>query len=87
MISYASDRVTSRGAAGLPDIYESPGWRVDLVMREAFSLFGTDMEAKVEARNILGQGYEEFQQRSGNTVYYNSYDVGTVFAASLTVSF
>ena len=87
MISYASDRVTSRGAAGLPDIYESPGWRVDLVMREAFSLFGTDMEAKVEARNILGQGYEEFQQRSGNTVYYNKYDVGTVFAASLTVSF
>ncbi len=87
MVSYASDRVTSRGPAGLPDIYESPGWRVDLVAREAFTLFDMNMEAKLEARNIFGQGYEEFQERDGNTVYYNKYDVGTLFAASLTVSF
>lgn len=87
LVSYASDRVTSRGPAGLPDIYEAPGWRVDFVAREAFSLFDTNMEAKLEVRNVFGQGYEEFQQRDGNTVYYNKYDVGTRFAASVSARF
>jgi len=87
MLSYASDRVTSRGATGLPDIYESPGLRVDFVAREAFNLFDTDLEAKLEIRNIFGRDYKEFQERGPNTVYYNRYDVGTTFSASLTMSF
>jgi len=87
LLSYASDRVTSRGATGLPDIYESPGLRVDFVAREAFNLFDTDLEAKLEIRNIFGRDYKEFQQRGPNTVYYNRYDVGTMFSASLTMSF
>jgi len=87
LLAYASDRVTSRGASGLPDIFESPGLRVDVVWREGFTWFQQDMEAKFEARNILGQGYEEFQQRDGNIIYYNKYDIGTSFAASLTVNF
>jgi outer membrane receptor protein involved in Fe transport len=87
LLSYASDRVTSRGPAGLPDIFESPGLRVDFVAREAFSLFATQLEAKLEVRNIFGEGYEEFQERGGNTVYYNRYDVGTTFSASVTMSF
>jgi outer membrane receptor protein involved in Fe transport len=87
LLSYASDRVTSRGAGGLPDIYESPGLRVDLVAREAFTLFSTDLEAKLEVRNIFGENYEEFQERGGNKVFYNRYDIGTTFSASLTMSF
>ena len=87
LLSYASDRVTSRGPAGLPDLYESPDWRLDFVAREALSLFGANLEAKLEVRNILGQEYEEFQERGGNVVYYNRYDVGTSFAVSLTMSF
>jgi hypothetical protein len=87
LLSYASDRVTSRGPAGLPDIYESPGLRVDFVAREAFTLFATDLEAKLEVRNIFGRDYKEFQERGGNTVYFNRYDVGTTFSASLTMSF
>jgi outer membrane receptor protein involved in Fe transport len=87
LLSYASDRVTSRGPAGLPDIFESPGLRVDFVARQAFGLFATDLEAKLEVRNIFGEGYEEFQERGGNTVYYNRYDVGTTFSASLTMKF
>src|SRR5690606_8158255 len=55
LLSYASDRVTSRGPAGLPDIYESPGLRVDFVAREALNLFNTDIEAKLEIRNIFGR--------------------------------
>lgn len=87
LLSYASDRVTSRGPSGLPDIYESPGLRVDLVARESFTLFDRDLELKLEARNIFGQDYEEFQERGGNYVYYNRYDIGTTFSASVTFSF
>jgi TonB-dependent receptor len=87
LLSYASDRVTSRGAAGLPDIYESPGLRVDVVIRQGLTFFQQDFEAKLEARNVLGRGYKEFQERGGNVVYYNQYDVGTSFVASLTMNF
>jgi TonB-dependent receptor len=87
LLSYASDRVTSRGAAGLPDIYESPGLRVDVVLRQGLTFFQQDFEAKFEARNLFGQGYEEFQEREGNIVYFNKYDMGTSFVASLTVNF
>ncbi|MEO8064450.1 MAG: TonB-dependent receptor [Pseudomonadota bacterium] len=87
LLSYASDRVTSRGAAGLPDIYESPGLRVDVVLRQGLTWFQQELEAKFEARNVLGRGYQEFQERDGNVVYYNKYDVGTSFVASLTVNF
>jgi outer membrane receptor protein involved in Fe transport len=87
LLSYASDRVTSRGAAGLPDIYESPGLRVDVVLRHGMTMFQQDMEAKFEARNVFGKGYKEFQERDGNIVYYNKYDIGTSFVASLTVNF
>jgi outer membrane receptor protein involved in Fe transport len=87
LLSYASDRVTSRGPAELPDIFEAPGLRVDFVAREGFSLFSHDMEGKLEVRNIFGRGYQEFQERGGNKVYYNRYDVGTTFSASLTVNF
>lgn len=87
LLSYASDRVTSRGAAGLPDIYEAPGLRVDVVLRQGLTFFQQDFEAKFEARNLFGQGYEEFQEREGNIVYFNKYDMGTSFVASLTVNF
>jgi hypothetical protein len=87
LLSYASDRVTSRGAAGLPDIYESPGLRVDVVLRQGLTFFQQDVEAKFEARNLFGNAYEEFQERGGNRVYYNRYDVGTSFTASLSVNF
>lgn len=87
LLSYASDRVTSRGPAGLPDVYESPGLRVDFVARESFNLFDTDVEAKLEIRNIFGRDYREFQERGGNRVYFNRYDIGTTFSASLTMNF
>jgi outer membrane receptor protein involved in Fe transport len=87
LLSYASDRVTSRGAAGLPDIFESPGLRVDVVLRQGLTFFQQDLEAKFEARNVFGKGYKEFQERGGNIVYYNKYDVGTSFVASISVNF
>jgi hypothetical protein len=88
LVSYASDRVTSRGGGGgMPDIYESPGLKLDFVARQGVSLWGQDLELKFEARNLLGRGYREFQQKGANTIFYNKYDVGTTFSASVSLSF
>ncbi len=87
LLSYASDRVTSRGPAGLPDIYESPGLKLDFVARQGLNISGQDLELKLEARNILGRDYKEFQERGGNVVYYNRYGVGTSYSVSISASF
>ncbi|MET0280151.1 MAG: outer membrane beta-barrel protein [Steroidobacteraceae bacterium] len=88
LASYASDRVTSRGGGGgMPDIYESPGVNLDLVVRQGVDLFGQALELKFEARNLTGHGYREFQEKGGNTIYYNKYDVGRSFSASVSLNF
>jgi outer membrane receptor protein involved in Fe transport len=87
LISYASDRVTSRGAAGLPDIYESPGISVDFVARQGFQFLGKGMEFKFEARNLLGREYSEYQERGPNRIYFNRYDRGVKLSASISASF
>jgi outer membrane receptor protein involved in Fe transport len=86
LVTYASDRVISRGLNGSPpqpDVIERPGVQLDFVWREGFDLFGAEIEAKFEARNILGRGHREFQQAGANRIDINSYDVGTTFAFSL----
>src|SRR3546814_12149736 len=66
LLTYASDRVTSRGLqAGTlqqPPIVERPGLRLDAVIRQGFSAFGAQGEITLEVRNITGTGYREFQQ-------------------------
>jgi hypothetical protein len=87
LLSYAGDRVTSRGAAGLPDILESPGLKADLVLRQGLVVAGTPLEVKFEARNLLGRDYAEFQHRGSNRVYFNRYAVGTTLGLSVTMDF
>ncbi len=87
MINYASERVTSRGTSGLPDVVENPGLTLDLVMRQGLDLFGTESELKLEARNILGRDNLEYQTDGVRRVEINSYDVGTSFSVSLSVDF
>ena len=87
LISYASDRVTSRGAGGLPDIYESPGVSIDFVARQGFEFMGRDLEFKFEARNLLRRDYREYQELGPNRIYFNRYDVGVKLSASVTASF
>jgi outer membrane receptor protein involved in Fe transport len=87
LISYASDRAFSRGAAGLPDVVESPGIMVDFVLRQGLNWFGQDLELKLEARNLLETKYEEFQERGGNKVFFNRYDAGVKFSASISAKF
>src|SRR5690606_255721 len=78
LLTYASERVVSRGLNGTPpqpDIVENPGFRLDFVMREGFTLFGRALEGKLEVRNIFGRRHEEFQRAGDNRVEINTYDV------------
>jgi outer membrane receptor protein involved in Fe transport len=87
LLSYSSDRVTSRGPVGQPDIVERPGLRLDFVVRQGITVAGQEVDLKFEARNITGQGRNEFQQSGANRVDINSYDVGTSFSVSASLKF
>ncbi len=90
MVTYASDRVVSRGIFGSPpqpDIFESPGVRIDFVAREGVKLFGRELEVKFEARNITGRRHVEFQRSGSNRLDVNTYAVGRSFALSGTLKF
>lgn len=87
LISYAGDRAFSRGSGGQPDVIESPGITVDLIVRQGVNWFGQDLELKFEARNLLETEYEEFQERGGNKVFFNRYDAGVKFSASVSAKF
>ncbi|WP_414900412.1 outer membrane beta-barrel protein [Sphingomonas flavalba] len=85
LLSYASDRVTTRGPSGQPDVRERPGLRLDFVARQGVSLFGVEAEMKFEARNITNQKYREFQQAGANRIYYNRYIPGMSFSVGIGV--
>ena len=87
LLTYASKRVTSRGAVGLPDIIEKPGIRLDFVAREAVPFMGLDTSVKFEVRNITGTKYQEFQEVGANRNYYNLYDLGTTFNLGVGLTF
>lgn len=91
LFNYASERVTNRGpiqgALSQPDIQEKPGIRLDIVGRQGFKLLNTDMELKIEARNLTGTGYREFQKAGANIIYLNRYDVGRSLSLGLTANF
>ncbi len=87
LLSYESERVTSRGAGSLPDIKENPGLRLDFVAREEVELLKLPVELKFEIRNITGRGHEEFQSNGTRRIEINSYDVGTSVSASASVKF
>ena len=87
LLTYASRRVTNRGPGDQPDIVEEPGLRLDFVMREGIDLFGHEAELKLEARNLTGEDYEEFQALNGSRVDANSYDIGRSFSLGIEVKF
>jgi len=87
LMSYASERVTSRGAGGLPDIVEDPGFRLDFVARQGLDLGGVPLEVKLEARNIFGRDNFEFQTNGTNRIEINTYEVGQSFSLSVSAEF
>jgi len=87
LLTYASKRVTSRGPSGTPDIFEHPGFNLDFVMRQGIRLGGIDSEFKLEARNLTGRKFREYQESGANRIYYNLYKLGTSISASWSVKF
>ena len=87
LLSYASERVTARGTASLPDIVEDPGLRVDFVYRQELDLFSRPVELKLEARNLFGRDHFEYQSNGTNRIEINTYEVGQSFALSLSTEF
>ncbi len=87
LVSYASERVTSRGFLDLPDIYEDPGLRLDLVYRQGLTLAGVPLELKFEARNLTGRDNFEYQDNGSRRIDINSYEVGRSFSASVSAEF
>ena len=87
LLTYASKRVTSRGASLQPDIIEKPGFRIDFVARQGVKIFGTEAEVNFEARNLTQTKYQELQENGTNQVFYNRYDVGTTFELGINLKF
>lgn len=87
LLTYASNRVTNRGTAGQPDIVERPGLRLDFVARQGITIAGVESELKLEARNLTGTNYREFQRRGDQFIYYNLYDQGRVFSLGWSFNF
>ena len=87
LLTYASKRVTNRGAGGQPDIYEYPGFRLDFVARQGLSLLGARLDGKLEIRNITGTRYKEYQESGENRIYYNYYKPGTTIMLGLSANF
>ncbi len=87
LATYASERVTARGTAALPDIVEDPGFRLDLVYRQGLEALGIPLELKLEVRNITGRDNFEFQSNGTDRIEINSFEVGRSFGASVTAEF
>jgi TonB-dependent receptor len=92
MLTYASDRVTSRGSntGGVidPDLIEKPGFNLDVVIRQEINFGGLpQLELKLEGRNLLGTRFQEVQKFPEYTVSNNVYEVGRSFGASLSAKF
>lgn len=92
LFTYASERVTARGASTasgvgfLPDVVEKPGIRLDFVARQGFEISGKQFEVKFEARNLTGTRYQEFQNFGTSQVFINRYNLGRVFSIGLNVT-
>jgi len=93
IFSYASKRVTSRGVKGpsagtsQPDVYEYPGFNIDFVARQGFTLGKKDFELKFEARNLTNRKYKETQHLGSNNVVFNLYKPGTTVNLSISTTF
>ncbi|WP_293679675.1 TonB-dependent receptor [uncultured Phenylobacterium sp.] len=84
LVNYASKRTTARGQAGAPDFEQEPGIIVDFTFRHRFEMWGRELTAGFEARNLLGAEFDEFQKRGGDEIRLNNYDLGRSFSVSLT---
>lgn len=87
LATFVGERISARGRPGQPDLVQDPGLIVDLVIRQGFTAYGQDLTIGLEARNIFGEDFEEFQELGGGRVDLNRYELGSSLSLSLTTKF
>lgn len=87
LATHVGERISARGRPQQPDIIQDPGTTVDLVIRQGFGAFEQDFTLGIEARNLFGEDFEEFQELGGGRVDVNTYDLGVSYSVSLTAKF
>ncbi|MBS7458919.1 TonB-dependent receptor domain-containing protein [Coralloluteibacterium stylophorae] len=87
LVTHVGERIAARGRPGQPDIVSDPGTTLDFVLRQNLGWWGQNLTVGFEARNILGEDFEEYQEAGGGRVDLNRYDLGTSFELSLTAKF
>lgn len=89
LLNFVSERIRSGEvlARNLPAIIEEPPVTLDFVYNKEFAAWGGDYEFSMNIENILGEGYEAYQERGGDRVDVDTYDLGTVFSLGLKRKF
>jgi hypothetical protein len=87
LLNYASERVSARGPGGQPDAIQDPGVQLDFTFRKRFDVLGRELSFGFEARNLLDEDSEEFQELGGGRIDLNRYDIGRSVSVSLGVTF
>jgi outer membrane receptor protein involved in Fe transport len=89
LFNYVSERIRTAEtlARNLPAILEEPPTTVDLVLNKGFEVYGGEYQLSLKAQNILGEGYEAYQERGADRIAVDTYDLGTVFSIGLKRTF
>ncbi len=85
LLNYSSERIRTVEdlSNGLPSVLEQLPLSLDFVFNYDFELQGGAYEFGFKVQNILGEGYEAYQELNDSRVTLQDYDIGTTFAASL----
>jgi outer membrane receptor protein involved in Fe transport len=57
------------------------------VVRQGIKLFGSEVEVKLEGRNLTNTRYQEFQRLNASRIDTNTYVLGRTFQASVSAKF
>ena len=84
LVNYASNRISTRGRPGFPDLIVEPGVTLDFTLRKTWvNASGVETELGFEARNLLDEDYNEFQKLGTGIVRNQRYDIGQSFSIGI----
>jgi len=85
LINYASERIRSGEALALniPAIVEEPPITLDFILNKGFGYRDGEYELSFKVQNLLGDDYEAYQERGGDRVDVDVYDLGTSVSLGL----
>ena len=70
-------------ALNIPAITEQPPLTVDFVWNRGFDLYDGSYEFSFKVQNLFGETYEAYQERGGDRVDVDVYDLGTSVSMGL----